>query len=814
MVKYLESKRESSKVAVAIRGIQRIILLAFVVPVVAFGAIAQNPRAGGSRVIQRGNTAADGNASLRRSATSVISRSAARRSKNIDVVHHVVARTASNVSARSGTRSVSTANVSRATVASKTGKVRSAVNKNIKPNNVSRAATARATAVFNDVSKIGGGYSNCRDAYATCMDQFCANANATYRRCFCSDRFLKFKDVSDNLNTALSMLSDFKWNNLNVVNKTAAEVTAMYTATAGEEAMAIDTSESQRKLDEIGEILSGNKSSSNSTSLSSLGIIDFGDFSDIGDIWNDKGTSSSIFSRRKVEDISGLEGAALYQRASSQCASVTRNNCQSDVMFNLASSAYSILVTQDCNVFEKDINIKKEQVTQSIRDAEKALRNARLDEYRARNSDDVNECLAKVEESIMQICGSGYEKCLDPTGKYINRQTGEPKYDELFNIRSIAPNLVDSGDILTANAAWNSELDSYKIYAETALNNCVDLSDVVWREFKRMALIKIAQAQDDKVQQAKDECISVIKDCYDYQTGELTDFADTGDARLNVNAVGRVTARSVCYEKVMQCAALYGDPDGCVYDRTTRKISASGVSGKKCGLQTLLTFVDSVDSAKVAKACEEALDEYAHERCQPKTTYKQWPNGVDMVDTLTGEKIVSEYPDGCMYESKKLLRNDLTQHARTVCALDMIKNDESNTIGDSSAFNTDIVERVIKNIFDSLNLSFSMGCEDEDVGGVWLDTIELTVAVLEGLTVSDLNEQFYNKYYGGTSLTSILASVKQGDIGACVKTTQQLCLAIGGTKTDTGCDVNSLLPERCEWLDGIWDYTNQVCTIP
>ena len=51
--------------------------------------------------------------------------------------------------------------------------------------NVSRtASTARATAVFNDVSKIGSGYAACRDSYATCMDQFCANANDTYRRCF------------------------------------------------------------------------------------------------------------------------------------------------------------------------------------------------------------------------------------------------------------------------------------------------------------------------------------------------------------------------------------------------------------------------------------------------------------------------------------------------------------------------------------------------------------------------------------------------------------------------------------------------------
>ena len=47
----------------------------------------------------------------------------------------------------------------------------------------SRSSMARATAVFSDVSKIGGGYAGCRDAYATCMDQFCATANDKYRLC-------------------------------------------------------------------------------------------------------------------------------------------------------------------------------------------------------------------------------------------------------------------------------------------------------------------------------------------------------------------------------------------------------------------------------------------------------------------------------------------------------------------------------------------------------------------------------------------------------------------------------------------------------
>ena len=66
----------------------------------------------------------------------------------------------------------------------------------------SRASMARATAVFNDISKIGGGYAACREAYATCMDQFCANANDTYRRCYCSSRFTEFRNTEDAMDQA------------------------------------------------------------------------------------------------------------------------------------------------------------------------------------------------------------------------------------------------------------------------------------------------------------------------------------------------------------------------------------------------------------------------------------------------------------------------------------------------------------------------------------------------------------------------------------------------------------------------------------
>ena len=786
-----------------IRKIFRVCIFAILAPAVAFGA--QSPRAASSKVLTR-NQSSDRNVAIRRSATSVIARSTnanARRSGKIVTARPAVARSVSNISARSGTRVVSSgSNLSRAAV-SKPGTTRSAVNRSAQStntNHISRAASSRATAVFNDVTKIGGGYSNCRDAYATCMDQFCANANDTYRRCFCSDKFQDFRDMSDNLDEALGMLADFQNNNLNVIDKTTAEVDAMYSSTVGEEAIKKDTSASQKLLDEIGDILSGKKSSSNKNMLSSLGIINFGDFSDLGDIWSDSG--DSIFNRSSADDISGLEGDALYKRASQQCAAITRDSCSGDAMFNLASSAYSVMVTNDCNTFEKSINAKKESVSQTVRKAEQLLREARLEEYRAHNSQDVNECLEKVEVAMTQplVCGENYTRCLDYTGQYINVTTGEPIYNQLFNISQIAPEL-GGDDILATNSRWNQELENKRQYASQALDTCRSLAEDVWYEFKRMALVKIAQKQDELVQNAKDSCVSVIRDCYDNQTGVLNDFADVDD-QYNFGAGSVVVARETCYDRVLACAVLYGGSEGCSYDPTTKKISQSNDTTKKCGLQSLLTFVDTVDSAKVASECEKTLTARAHDLCDPKTEYKLNPDGTKMYNYFTQSYVVSEYPDGCAGMPKSELRADLTNWANKFCAVDMIKDDESNTINEQSTFNTDIVNRVIKGIFDELGLAFEVGCTN--VGGMWYDNGVVISWASGTLTVDDLNKDFYNTYYGGTSLQSILASVKIGDIGVCLNnmSSEDTCKLFNGNYTGTTCEIADFVSNRCIILGG------------
>ena len=733
-----------------IKNIYKISLIAVLVPGLAFGAQQQNPRgASGARDAAR-SADSESSASIRRSATSVIARSAVANKRQARTV--VTARPATvRVAAVRSTRPVvKGVNVARA--AAKPSLVRSGAKIKSGDVNLSRAGTARATAVFNDVSKIGGGYSNCRDSYSTCMDQMCANANDTYRRCFCSDRFMGFRDTSDKIDQALKLLAEFQNVNLDAVNKTAAEVNAMYTATEGEAAIKRDTSASQKLLDNISDILAGKKTTYVSKKVSaptttSLGVLDFSAFSSGGgDVFGDSssvfgsGSSSSLGgfgASSSYTDISSLEGDDLYNGAMQQCAQITRESCGGDAMFNLARSSYSILITQDCNAYEKSINAKKASLEDTIRTAEKYLREARLNEYHAHNSADVSECLSAVEAAIRQpnACGANYERCLDYSGLYINPSTGEPVYSQaLFKMNDLIV-LNGGADVAGANPEFNKFLDDKKIFVESALDTCRGIADTVWAEFKRMAIIQIAQAQDDKIEQIKSSCVETMKECYDTQTDSLVSLSEDV-SKSATGAISTIAARDMCKDKVFACAALYGDVDGCVYDDKTKKLSQNGT--KKCGLQSLLALVDAVDSVKFSKGCEESLREFAKETCAPTSN--------------DGEHT---YPWGCRLRSPQWLQEQLNNRAATFCASDF---ESDYTISSTNRLNTNYAETVNK-IMDEVREDMATMLADE----CWNITTEGSLIWdRSGFSIKDTNTDVVNvspawleKVYGGRGLGSL-----------------------------------------------------------
>ncbi len=656
------------------------------------------------------------------------------------------------------------------------------ISRNATPTSVARAATgahtarsavqpggasrARATAVFGDISKLGDGYNQCREAYNTCMDQFCAGSNESYRRCYCSNTFRDFRDKEDALDAATTLLAQFENNNLNAVTLSAEEVNAMYTATAGEAAIKNDTSGAAALLSDIGDLLSGKKKASDTrntlTSLSGLSV----DFStDLGDIWGG-GSATSLFNDSSVADLSTMEGVELYNNAHNQCMQLVGASCDAGAVRNMAKSAYIILITQDCNAYQKKIDAKAEQVKSTVRTAEKYLREARLEEYRSHNSADVNECLDKVEAALTQptACGTDYVKCLDYSGVYINTTSGEPIYSpRLFELNGIII-LDGSSDVLTQNPQFNQFLDSKRVYAKTALESCRDLADTVWTEFKRNALIKISQAQDEKIEEVKMSCVSTMKDCYDTQSGALKSFDDT-----TAQASGALAARAssaMCADKVEACAALYrtGSEAKCQVDTTTNRIK----NASACGLGALINFVDTVDEVRVAEGCGTAVENYLKQICTPSTGDEGYPWNCRLRE-------FGSINEGKNWD-KTNVSNDMTlaQMVVNYAIENCIGNDATSLPASESRIQADIV-RQFSGLQEELEGVLSEKCTEQD--GFWFvsSTPDSVTSSMKPLN------SFYANVFGGR------ATDKEKSLGTCYEnSTMVQCISYNADNAKDG----------------------------
>ncbi len=683
---------------------------------------------------------------------------------------------------------------------------RSAIRGNVSHSGMARAASkARATALFTDISKLGGGYTACRESYATCMDQFCGAANDTYRRCFCSERFTEFHDMELAMDEAKVLLQRFEDNNLNAVNKTAAEVNAMYSATVGEAAIKNDTSGAQNILNEIGDLLSGKKKASqNNNASGSLGIMSLDFSTDMDDIW---GGGSDIFgSNDKGVDLSTLEGTALYNESNKQCLELIGGNCENNAVLNMATSAYNIMITQDCNAYQKQLDKKREQVMATVRQAEKMLRDARLEEYRAHNSADVNDCLDKVKSALLMdtACGANYKRCLDYSGVFMT-PTGEPIYSQRLYLLAEQISLDGGSDVLAQNKNFDAFLDSKKIFASSALDSCRDIADTVWTEFKRSALIEIAQAQDAKIEEVKMSCVSTMKECYDTQRGALKSFDDTTAQTSGALAV--YAAKDMCQEKVNACASLYGDPDGCEFDGNG-KLTAESTT-KKCGLASLLNFVDSVDDVRVAEGCAAAVENYAKELCTP--TAKDSTYGYP----FNCAKMKKIDDNGATEFGTESLEGLLSRYAVDYCAnpADSENSDESDEddkykvsggwYGNLPSEVTRQVESLIDSISEEVVAQLSEACEK--LGGYWR---------------TDEEESDYRNF--AVTLFGRSEDLTGGTYGACKENSvRTICEGYNeGLETpvatyDVGKDeckfTNVWYQERCGWLGGYFE--NDVCYV-
>ena len=588
------------------------------------------------------------------------------------------------------------------------------VDKNTR-NVVGRAATL-FTPTNNDIN-FGQGYDTCRDAYFTCMDQFCANIDETYRRCICSSRLNEIKQKKSALNQTSDSLTEFHDLNLDVIKKSAAEVKAMTSATTGEQiaTSVTDKSESAQQLSAISDVLAKTKSKSLSTS----GTLDAG--GDIKSIWSTTDLANGA-------NIANLTGETLYNAVNAQCSEMVANQCPTGTL-NMVISAYGMYIENDCSALSNNLSKQKNSAHASIRETEREMGTARIENYDAHNSLSINDCINSVRQDLtaQTACGPNFIHCLDVTGLYLNIDTGEPIYTK--NFYNLANQISLSGNILNnqTNHMVVNILNSKKIFAQKSLDKCRDLSNDSWDEFMRQAIIEIHQQQQEKIRTVKNECLGVVNQCYDTQTNQLKDFTNIKDKTLL--GLNLETVEDLCREKLDTCSNLYG--------------------GGPEGLSALVNNMRDIVNQRIVAECQNLLTEFSKNLCavQSTDTIHSYPYTCRVYtpgeQTYAAKAIcnandtsASDYASTCGTEYATSLYRRFVNYAMQVC----IRPSEYENLNNEVPT---LVLQDINIVMDKMriNMGQELSKECERFGGIWI-TNPYNESNDKNVT---LHEQFYNE---------------------------------------------------------------------
>ncbi len=423
---------------------------------------------------------------------------------------------------------------------------------------VSRAAATTQTTQKTE-TKTGAAYEQCKQAYFTCMDQFCQMKNDTFRRCSCNDRVFDFQTISDTYQQVGQRLTEFS-ENLETVGMTREQATAMKTASEGEDALTEDKSASKQLLSAIMNAIKGEKTS--------VG----GKYQNLNSVSMTTDMTNAFGMEDSGQIIASYNGSTLYKAVYPNCRTAVSEDCNS-ASLQRAVNAYLMAIEQDCNTVESALVKQQKTLKASTKQSSAMLDLARVENHQKHNTDDVATCLVNVEQAIQseQVCGAKYHKCLD-YGQYIDVATGKPligvanfyKLAEILTFKN-TENIKDQNlSKLSNNRTFVQFFENKtKKFAQDALNNCSDKADEVWSQYLDRALLDIYYSQKSKVEEIQKSCINLVSACYENQQTAIASAmaALTDEASLNLKPGVIDLTKKMCEDYIDSCDNMFADSE-------------------------------------------------------------------------------------------------------------------------------------------------------------------------------------------------------------------------------------------------------------
>ena len=356
---------------------------------------------------------------------------------------------------------------------------------------VGRAATQQVAAraatstqkVINSGTKIAAATQNtavneeCQNKYFGCMDAFCMLDNTSGGRCLCSDRNAELDAVLEEIDQ---------------LDQQSYEM-----ATLGVEQIEMGASASAAiaKANEIAESTMRSSSSAKKTrqalDLSAWNSpVDFDD----DDIF---GTTSSI---------DGKTGDALHSAAGDLCMAQIPE-CVNDA--SMLQLLYAQRIKSDCSAYENSLKQRKSASQTKLATAQKALREAALEQYQNSNKYDLGQCVVQFKKCMQTTanCGDDFSACasvaaIDNTSA--NKSTKKAKNYSIKGAMSTIEISASTYDTIIAK----------KPLCEGITKSCVAVADQVWDTFLREVAPMLKSAELIAEDNARQNCIGNVAQCF------------------------------------------------------------------------------------------------------------------------------------------------------------------------------------------------------------------------------------------------------------------------------------------------------------
>lgn len=266
----------------------------------------------------------------------------------------------------------------------------------------------------------------CKEQYTKCMDNYCNVLDDKLGRCICSANLKNYTKTEDGLNQAKTDLQNVA-QQIQYIGLTADQVETLFSQTEAELELQSKSDNSQLKsnLDEIKEMII-DVQSGRATNKSNSGLnLSFNDGKLLDFSLDDGGLNlTNLFGGFGVntDSVSNQRGADLYKTAAARCQVSVLDMCQAQgVDISMITGAYDLEIDKACIAYERSLNDANDQMLATVRNARSVLQRARLTVAQQHDSYDLRQCVAELDNCMQDdfVCGSDYESCLDPTGKFI-----------------------------------------------------------------------------------------------------------------------------------------------------------------------------------------------------------------------------------------------------------------------------------------------------------------------------------------------------------------------------------------------------------